>query len=260
MADAEEVRGIARSKLGAMGRMVRAECKMLARLLAADEPILAMAIGRTTGEGRWFRGRVVVATPLRLLLVGKGMLTRRERIREIPLASIRGAKAGPPGSLELELDEGPLRVSTVGPPRELAVLADAARGRRQPERFAQLDELARRKLGRVVGRVLEGSLLALAEELAPDEDVVDLAFWTGAPGGIVAVCDGRIVAIPDRGFGSGAPLSVAFVDIAEIRAEADDLVVRSGQSEHRFRDLAPDDRASVIARRVDVHVARRVPE
>jgi len=33
--------------------------------------------------------------------------------------------------------------------------------------------------------------------------------------------------------------------------------VRSGQSEHRFRALAPEGRASIIAGRVDAQVARR---
>jgi len=257
MPDVETIRGVARARLGAIGRIARGECKLLARLLADDEPILAMVMAKIDGEGRVGSGRLVVATPLRLVLVGKGMVTRRDRIREIPLASIRAARAKPPGSLELDLDEGILRLAYVSPVRELAVLADAARGGRDPDRFAQLDALARRKLGGFFAFSFEGSLLALAEELERDEDVLDLAFWAAAPGGLLAACPTRIVAIPDKGLGSAPAISIPLDAIAEIHADGDDLLVRTADAEHRFADLAPADRASVIAARMRAHVAAR---
>ena len=235
-----------------MSRVLTGECGMLARLLDADETIRAIVLAKVR-SGAWLtRGRAVVATPRRVLLVRKAMITRRERVRDIPLESIRGARVKPPGSLELELQDEVLRLSWVMPPRQLAALADAARGGRDPDRFATLQELARRKLGRSAGFAYEGSLLALTEELDPREQILDLALGTGSPGGLLAACDTRLVVIPDKGFGSGPPTSIAFHEIAEIRAEEADLVVRTAQSEHRFADLVPNDRAGVIAARVDV--------
>jgi hypothetical protein len=253
MPDVEAIRRVARAKLGVMSRGATGEFGMLARLLGPDEPILAMAIAQVRGGGRLFSGRVVVATPHRMLLVGKAMITRRERVREIALASVRGAHATPPGTLELMLDDGVLRLY-VAPPPQLSALADAARGYSRPERFSELDALARSKLGRVIGFAVEGSLVALAEELASDEEVIDLALWSGKPGGIVAVCDTRLVAVPDKGFGTGTPTSVPYAEIVEIHCDGADLVVRGGDREHRFTDLAPPDRAGVIATRVNAQI------
>ena len=85
---------------------------------------------------------------------------------------------------------------------------------------------------------------------------MDLALWTGAPGGIVAVCDARLVAIPDKGRGSDAPISLSYDAIVEIRAEGIDLVARTADAEHRFAELGPADRAGVIAARVGARVGR----
>jgi len=250
MPDVETVRRIAREKIGIVSRGATGEFGMLARLLGPDEQILAMAIGKLRDSGWFFAIRLVVATPQRLLLVGKAMITRRERVQEIPLARVRSAQARPPASLELELEDGSLSLSFVTPAPQLSALAQAARGRLGPTRFEELDELARRKLGKFLSFAIEGSLVALAEELQPEEGVVDLAFWAGKPGGILAACDTRLVAVPDEGFGSGAPTSVPFAEIAEIHEDGDDLVVRSRDAEHRFEDLQPADRAGVIATRV----------
>ena len=250
MPDVETVTRIAREKMGILSRTATGEFGMLARLLEPDEPILAMATGKLRKTG-WLRGnRLVVATPQRLLFVAKSMLTRRERVHEIPLARVRSVQARPPGALELELEDEIVALSYVIPASQLSALADAARGRSGPARFEELDELARRKLGKFLGFAVEGSLLALAEELEPQEGVVDLAFLAGKPGGIVAACDTRLVAVPDKGFGSGTPTSVPFADIVEIHEDGDDLLVRSRDAEHRFEDLQPADRAGVIATRV----------
>lgn len=257
MPDVETVRAVARSKLGAISRALTGECRMLARLLAGDEPILAMALGQVSGGPWGTRGRVVVATPLRVLLVGKSLITRRERVRDIPMESIRGARAMPPGSLEIELEHEVLRLAYAMPPRQLAALVDAARGGRDPGRFAALDELARRKLGRFAAYSYDATLLALAQALEPEEDVVDLALWTGSPGGIVAVCDSRVVAIPDKGLAIGTVISVAYDEIVEVRADGIDLVVRSEDGEQRFAELAPAERASVMAGRIGARLARR---
>ncbi|MBW3652191.1 MAG: PH domain-containing protein [Actinobacteria bacterium] len=255
MPEQDAIVRVAREKMGVMSRMATGEFTMLARLLGPDEPILAMAVGKA--EGWWFAGRLVVATPQRVLVVGKAMITRRERVREIPLSRIRSARATPPGSLELELDDEVLRFSYMVPPPQLSALAAAARGGAGSERFSELDALARRKLGRFMGFAVEPSLVALAEELEPDEAVVDLAFSTGKPGGIIAVCDRRLLAVPDKGVRSGtAPTSVAYDEIVEVRCDGDDLFVRTTHGEHRFEDLAPRDRASVIARRVGAQVPR----
>lgn len=254
MPDVESVRRVARAKLGVISRGSTGELGMLARLLDPDEPILAMAIAKVGGLPVPVAARVVVATPRRMLFVSKGMITRREQVREIALASVRGARPMPPDKLELTLDAEVLRLSYVVPTAQLSALADAARGRSDTARFAELDGLARRKLGRFAGLVVQGALVALAEEIAPDEAVVDLAFCVGKPGGIVAVCDRRLVAIPDKGLGSGPPISAGFTEIVEVRADGADLVVRTGHAEHRFEDLAPIDRASVIAARVDAQI------
>lgn len=250
MPDLETVTRIARDKLGAMSRLATGELRMLVRLLGSDEPILAMAVGRVRGTWRPGATRVVVATPQRILLVVKATFTRRERVREIALASVRGARAVPLGTLELELDDGVLRICAVSPAAQLSALAEAARGTSGGGRFAELDEIARRKLGRVLGASVEGSLIALAEELQSDEAVVDLAFWAGKPGGIVAACPQRLVVIPDKGFGVGAPASVPFSEVVDVHAEGAALVVRTNGGEQRFEPLAPPDRANVIAARV----------
>lgn len=250
MPDVEAVTRVARSKMGVLSRGATGEFGMLARLLGPDEPILAMAIGYRKDTGRLFTSRLMVATPERLLLVAKAMITRRERVEEIPLARVLSARVVPPWTLELELEQGSIRLSKAGPPPQLSALAEAARGQSAPGRFDELDELARRKLGRLRGFGVEGSLVALAEELRADEAVVDLAFWAGKPGGIVAVCDTRLVAVPDKGFGSGTPVSVPFADIVDLRDDGADLTVRTQDSKHCFRQLMPADQASVIATRV----------
>lgn len=250
MPDVEAVTRVARAKMGVLSRGATGEYGMLARLLGPDEPILAMAIGKLRDGGWFFAGRLVVATPERLLLVAKAMITRRERVREIPLARIRGARVTVPWFLDLELDDGVIRLGHLGPPPQLSALAAAARRQPTPSRFEELDELACRKLGRAQSFGIEGLLVALAEELEPDEEVVDLAFWAGRPGGIVTACDRRLLAIPNQGFGSGTPISVPFADIAEIREDGTGLVVRTHYGEHRFGDLAPPDRAGIIATRI----------
>lgn len=255
----EAVTRVARSKMGLLSRGATGEFGMLAHLLAPDEPILAMAIGRVEGRGWFFAGRLVVATPERLLIVGKAMITRRERVEEIPLARVKDARAVPPWTLELELDDGTLRLSHAGPPPQLSALAEAARGRSTPTRFEELDELARRKLGRLRGFGVEGSLVALAEELSTDEDVVDLASCAGKPGGVVVVCDARLVAVSEQGFGRTTRTSMPFADITEIRDDGRDLVVRTQDSEHRYRDLVPLDQASVIANRVRARLTTQPP-
>ncbi len=248
MPDVQTVTRIAREKMGALSRGATGEFGMLARLLRPDEAIEAIAVGKLRDAGWFGATRLVVATPERLLLVSKAMITRREQVREIPLAHVRSARAAPPGLLELELDEELLRLSWMGPPAQLAALAAAARG--TPARFEELRDLARRKLGDVLSFAVEGSLLALGEELGPDEAVVDLASWTGRPGGIVAACDARLVAIPDKGPASGRPISIRFDEIDDIREDGHDLVVRTRGGEHRFDGLVPAERAGVIATRV----------
>lgn len=99
MPDVEAVRRVARSKMGVLSRGATGEFAMLARLLAPDEPILAKAIGHRENVGRLFTGRLVVATPGRLLLIAKAMVTRRERVDEIPLARVRSARVVLPWTL-----------------------------------------------------------------------------------------------------------------------------------------------------------------
>ena len=126
MPDVETVTRIAREKMGILSRTATGEFGMLARLLEPDEPILAMATGKLRKTG-WLRGsRLVVATPQRLLFVAKSMLTRRERVHEIPLARVRSVQARPPGSLELELEDEIVALSYVIPASQLSALADAA--------------------------------------------------------------------------------------------------------------------------------------
>jgi len=246
--DVRAVKQVAREKLGALSRGATGEYGMLARLLRPDEPILAMAIGKLSG-GWLFSTRLVVATPERILLVGKAMITRRERVQEIALADLRAVRVSPPATLELDLDGDQVRLNYLGPAPQLSALADAARGR-TGSRFGELDALARRKLGRLLGFGVEQGLMGLAEALEPEEAVVDLAAFAGKPGGLVAVCEARIVVVPDRGFGSGTPVSVPFADMLEVRHEGADLFVDTSEGEHHLRDVLPPQQAGIIADRV----------
>jgi len=245
----ERVTQVARAKMGVLSRGSTGELRMLARLLDDGEPITAMVMAKVRGS-RWFSGRIVAATPRRLLVVGKAPLTRRERIDEIPLDRIRSARVQPPTSLELTLDRGVLGFSFVAPPPQLSALAHAARRGSGPPRFEALDELARRKLGRLLGFGVEGSLVAVAEELAPDEEAIDLAHWTGKPGGLVVVSTTRVVAVPNQGLGTGTPISVPFAELVDVQAGGTSLTLRTERSEHRFERLAPEDQASTMATRI----------
>ena len=81
-------------QLGRWRFAVRGELRALPRLLRGDEPVLTMALGSI---GLW-KGRLFVATPSRLLLVGKAPL-RPVQCTEIPYPRIRVLGAASEGGL-----------------------------------------------------------------------------------------------------------------------------------------------------------------
>src|SRR3712207_1000553 len=97
MPDRAQIAETGRALLGSvLGRLATGEYGVLARLLRGDEEIRAMALCRRRGAGAIGSQRLAVATTDRLLLVEKGMLTRRERVEELPWSAVRSATLTPP--------------------------------------------------------------------------------------------------------------------------------------------------------------------
>jgi hypothetical protein len=254
----EEVVRIAREKLGATtSRMATGEYAMLARLLHAGEAIEAMVLGVPAGRFRLLKSaELVVATDRRLLLVSKSWLTRRERVEEFPREHVRGARLESPTRFVLELHEGD-RVFSLGMPhaQTAALLAHADRSR-GPSRFEELDALARRKLGRLLGFGVEDELLLLDGELLADEAVLDLAWATKSPDTLIAVCPERLILVPDQPMRSLLkPVSIPFDTVEAVDVDGSDLVLRFRGDERRLGNLVPDDAEDVLATRIRARVA-----
>lgn len=251
----DEVRVVARRKMGRLSVLVFREWGLLERLLAPDEEIEAMALSKLRGGVPIARQRLVVVTPRRVILAEKGFLTGRERVREIDWTEIRGIQAIPPTRLTFELTDGPLELTFVQPPSQLGAVADAVRARIRgaaPEHdTAELHELARRKLGRMIALGVESHVIALAGLLEAQERVLDVAFVAGKPGGLLTVTTRRVVFVPSAGVGTGPPDVIALDAIGGAALDPDGTV---SIDDRRWRNVAPAERAASL---VDIVRARQ---
>lgn len=246
---------LARRKMGWISIVGVGEWGLLERVLEPDEEIQAMALSKLRGGIPIARQRVVVVTLRRVLLVEKGFVTRRERVREIGWSEIRGIQAIPPSRLTFELSDGPLELTLVQPPSQLGAVADAVRARLRgvaPEHdTAELREIARRKLGRTIASGLTSHVIALAGLLDAQERVLDLAFVTGKPDGLLTVTTERVVFVPSAGAGTGPPDVIALDAVGAAALDPDGTV---SIDDRRWRKVAPADRAASL---VDIVRARR---
>lgn len=260
MVEREEVVRVAREKLGAMSRMATGEYTMLANLLEPEETVHAMVVA---GTGRWRSlapGWVIAATDRRLLLVSKAMLTRRERIEEIALSRVRGARSDPPVRLVLEVDDEERVFSFAGPPPQVAALVAVARGEGNGGRFAELAALARRKLGRMLAFSLEAELVVLADALGGDEAVLDLAYSADTPSSLVAVCPDRVVLVGPQSLRKRTPAtSIDYADVVSVVDNGDELLLetRTGEARVGLRKVVPADAAPIIAVRIRARTSGR---
>jgi hypothetical protein len=240
--------------------MATGEYTMLAKLLEPAETVRAMVVATAA---RWWRPRsawVIAATDRRLLLLSKAMLTRRERVEEIDLDRVRGARSDPPLGFVLQLDDGERVFSFAGPPPQVAALVSLARGDASGERFDELSALARRKLGRVLAFGIETELLVLADELDEDEPALDLAYASDAPPTLLAVCPRRLVLVGAQGLRNRTPAgSIAYSDVADATHDGEDLVVAlaTGDEHRAFRNLLPAGAAAIIAGRISARTGPR---
>ena len=130
----EAIKRVAREMLGATSWGGFREYRWLADLLGPEERIDAMALCRLRGAGAVTSQRLVVATPARLLLLQKALVSGRER--DARNTGGRGPAGGdrPPGRLDLVVGEELLELSLVQPARQLAMLACLIGSRVDPRR------------------------------------------------------------------------------------------------------------------------------
>jgi hypothetical protein len=220
----------ARVDLGRLAFAGFREWGLLERLLEDDERIEAMAHGKLTGGGAVARQRIVVATDRRLWLVEKGFLTGRERVEQHPWDDVRGFEPHPPSRIVIALaDDAKIELSFLQAP-QLARLADTI-GRHAPggaprHSARELQEVARRKLGRLTAFSVEGNVIALATALDGEEEVLDLVSTVNPDG---------LLAVTTRG--------VAFVPTVKGRAGAVERTSYDDFAPERYKALVPEDRA-----------------
>jgi hypothetical protein len=238
----DEVARIAREKLGVVGRTATGEYGVLARLLEPGEEIRAMVITKPADSWLLASGVVVTATDRRLLIVGKALLTRRERVEELPLDT--------PVRVEprMRLVLGERSFSLASPPRQVAGLAGLG------DRYTDAEETARRKLGKVLAFGIENELLLLAAALEDDEPLLDLAYASTKPVRVLAVCPTRVIVVPQQGMRAAGPataLPIAGLTTVEFADQ------RLTLGEERFEGLLPEDAAEIIAGRVSARLPSR---
>jgi hypothetical protein len=245
----EAIKRVAREMLGATSFGGFREYRWLADLLDPEERIDAMAVGRLRGAGAVTSQRLVVATPVRLLLLQKALVSGRERMREIPAAAIRRVAISPPGRLDLVVGEEVLELSLVHPARQLAMLACLIGSRVDPTRAGAetcdaLFDLARTRLGSAGYVVAEPSLVALAVDLAADEVVVELARSTTA---LVAATADRLVIVPNGKLRPGAAVACRYEEISGADGTDDGgIVIRGPGGTRRLDSLQPPGSAELL--------------
>jgi hypothetical protein len=226
------------------------EYRWLADLLDPEERIDAMALCRLRGAGAVASQRLVVATLDRLLLLlQKGLVSGRERLREIPVAAVQRVAISPPGRLDLVVGEELIELSLVHPARQLATLACLIGSRIDPTRAGAascdvLFDLARSRLDRVGYLLVEPSLVALGVELAADESVVELA---RSKTGLVAATAERLVIVPDGTPRPGAAVACRYDEITDADGTDDGgIVIRGPGGGKRLESLQPPGSAELL--------------
>lgn len=265
MPDRGEIAEDARRLLGrGMASVGWREWGLLERLLHPGEPIEAMAYGML--RGRWVGGqRLLVATPLRLLVVAKGFFTGREEVCELAWDGINDVAVVLPWRLTLALPGERIELTFVQPSRQLAAIADRVRARLDPTRATvttaeEVLDQGRRKLGRMTASALEANLIALAELLEPGETVLELVFVTsGERTGLLAASTTRLVFVPSRGLGVGEAVEHPYPSIAACELTDDEaMVVRAtGGAELRIEAANPVERALSVAEITRARMAGR---
>lgn len=248
--DREEVVRVAREKMGLTARMATGEYGMLARILEPAERIEAMVLTQPAGR-LLARGVLITATDRRLLLVSKTMVTRRERCEEVVRGRVRGARLEPGMRFVLDVD-GEERAYAFGqPPVQVAELV--AWARRQTSGAGELEDMARRKFGRVLGFGTETEVVLLAAQLAADEAVLDLAYTTAKPYGLLALTTSRLVFVRQRGLRSGPPPeSWALATIEEVADDDGSLLVDG----RRYERLMPEQASGTFVTRMRARISR----
>ena len=250
-----EVADEARRRLGpVLSLSAPREYGMLARLLHPGEAIDALALGRLRGGGAVGSQRLVVATPLRILLLEKGFLTGRERLREIPWGDVTGVELTPPMSLDLLLHDERVSLHLMQPARARAAIADLVGARLDPARITtptsgELLDLARRKLGRMATGVVEPAVMALAGILEAGENVLELVVATaGKDTGLLVASTTRLIFVPTVRLGVGESVSLPYAEIVERRLEGGALdVFGADGTELHVGSATPVQRALTIA-------------
>jgi hypothetical protein len=245
----EAIKRVAREMLGATSWGGFREYRWLADLLAPEERIDAMAVCRLRGAGAMTSQRLVVATPVRLLLLQKAIVSGRERMREIPVAAVQRVATSPPGRLDLVVGDELLELSLVHPARQLAVLACLIGSRIDPTRAGAgscdaLFDLARDRLGSAGYVVVEPSLVALAVDLAADEVVVELARSKTA---LVAATADRLVIVPNGKLRPGAAVACRYEEITGADGTDDGgIVIRGPGGRRQLGPLQPPGSAELL--------------
>lgn len=259
MSTRDEIAAAARERIGGSAAwMAFREYGVLARMLAPDERIEAMALGRLRGHGLVGAQRLVVATPRRLLLVEKGLLTGRERTRELPWEAVRDVIARPPSRLDVALDGERIALHMLQPPRQVAAIGEAFRARATTgERTApSVDELAalgRRKLGRVMAYGAEPHLLTLAGVLGPHENVLGLGFADG----LLAATTERLLFLRTKGTGVGETVALPYADIRRAAVtERQGVAVSAAGGDLELDTLVPAGSAEAIVGLVRARAGR----
>ena len=257
MPDRAAIAATARATLGRMSVIGVREWRLLARLLGEDEEIEAMVLSRRKGGGLVGSQRIIVATPDRLLLVEKGLVSGRERIEEYRWDEINGVRVHPPTRLELSLREGPVTLTFVQPARALGAMSDVIRRHLDPAvgegvSTGDLLDLARTKLGRVLGFAAEDNVLALAQELEPSESVLELAWVADKPDGLLALTDRRLVFVPSGRVRTGDPVSILDAEMADLALDDDRTLTAGG---HAWGPVGPEERVQALVQRL----AARLP-
>ena len=189
MPPADAVESALKQRLGRLASATRREVRALAPLVEGEE-IQAVVFALWNKQG-W----IVAATDGGLRLARRPRLGRARDVKAAwsDLTDVRA------GSQRVDLGFGRLevRLSFVQPHDEFVHLVEAAR-RRVPGgagdvTVAELRELARRKLGRMLAFAHESAIEALPDRLEPDERVERLATATVGFKGLLAVTNRRVL-------------------------------------------------------------------
>ncbi|MBE2316536.1 hypothetical protein DVA67_011155 [Solirubrobacter sp. CPCC 204708] len=189
MATVEELRTRLRVYRWGQGRAAKA----LATRFAL-QPIDAVTSGLWRG-----RGWLAAASPAGLELLRRPWVMGRARDVRFPWRELTAVETGGSGmSLRLTFGEREVRLAALGPPDEYARFVDAARrhlpGHEAPSMAAEdVRAAARAALGRWRTLELDASIVALPEQLEPDEKVELIASAVRDFSGLLVLTDRRLL-------------------------------------------------------------------